>query len=98
MQGVRVKMIREWLSALSRRAFIAAEKPEMSSEDRCVIVAFAKGADELRSKAIEIHRANIDKLGMSGNIFQCFMAEVDNPVPDYAQRHAYRQAVLKITA
>ncbi len=93
-----MKMIKAWLDALSKRAPFGAEKPEMSSEDRCVIVAFAKGADELRSKAIEIHRANIGRLGVRGNIFQCFMAEVDNPVPDYAQRHAYRQAVLKVAA
>jgi hypothetical protein len=67
----------------------------MSAEDRSVIVAFARGADELRSKAIEIHRANIAKVGVRGNIYQCFMAEVDNQVPDYAQRHAFRAAVLQ---
>lgn len=93
-----MKMIKAWLDALSKHAPVEAEKPEMSSADRCVIVAFAKGAEELRSKAIEIHRANIAKLGVRGNIFQCFMAEVDNPVPDYAQRNAYRQAVLKVAA
>ena len=93
-----MKMIKAWLNALFKRAPVVAQKPEMSSEDRCVILAFAKGAEELRSKAIEIHRANIAKLGERGNLFQCFMAEVDNPVPDYAQRHAYRQAVLKIAA
>lgn len=93
-----MKVIKAWLNALSPRAPVAAEKPEMSAEDRSVIVAFAKGADELRSKAIEIHRENIGKLGVRGDVFQCFMAEVDNPVPDYAQRHAYRQAVLSVAA
>lgn len=93
-----MKKIKAWLNALAQRAPVAAEKPEMSVEDRSVIVAFAKGADELRSKAIEIHRANIAKLGARGNVFQCFMAEVDNPVPDYAQRNAYRQAVLSVAA
>jgi hypothetical protein len=93
-----MKMIKAWFGALSKRAPFVAEKPEMSAEDRSVIIAFAKGADELRAKAIQIHRANIAKLGVRENVFQGFMAEVDNPVPDYAQRNAYRQAVLKIAA
>jgi hypothetical protein len=93
-----MKMIKAWLNSLFKRAPVTAEKPQMSSEERDVIVAFAKGADELRSKAIEIHRANIGKIGVRGNVYQCFMAEVDNPVPDYAQRHAYRQAVISVAA
>jgi hypothetical protein len=93
-----MKMIKAWLNTLSQRAPVLAEKPEMSVEDRSVIVAFAGGADELRSKAIEIHRANIGKLGVRGDVFQCFMAEVDNPVPDYAQLRAFRQAVLSVAA
>lgn len=90
-----MKMIKSWLNALLQRAPVSNEKTSMSDGDRNVIVAFARGADELRSKAIEIHRANIATVGVRGNIFQCFMAEIDNPVPDYAQRRAYREAVLK---
>lgn len=90
-----MKMVKAWFNALFQRAPVAVEEREMSDVDRGVIVAFARGADELRSKAIEIHRANIEKVGVRGNVFQCFMAEVDNPVPDYALRHAYREAVLK---
>ena len=93
-----MKKIMIWLGALTKRAAVPAAKPTMSDDERNVIVEFAKGAFELRSKAIEIHRAYINSIGLRGDVFQCFMAEVDNPVPDYAQRHAYRDAVLSVAA
>jgi hypothetical protein len=67
----------------------------MSVEDRAVIMAFAKGDQNLRKAAIEIHRRSIPLLGVRGTPEQDFMAEVDNPSPDLALRSTYRAALLK---
>jgi hypothetical protein len=86
-----MKRLLKWLGISDR---LDASPVSMSAEERNVILKFAAGALELRSKAIAIHRAHINTLGVRGDLYQCFMAEVDNPVPDYAQRNAYRQALL----
>lgn len=67
---------------------------EMSSEDCSVIVAFARGAEELRDKAIAIHRKYIPALGARGNMLQEFMAEVDKGSPDIYLRGIFRKCVL----
>lgn len=71
---------------------------EMAAGDREVIVAFARGADELRKQAISIHRKYIPMFGSRGNALQRFMAEVDNPCPDAYLRRVYRDEVVEAYA
>jgi hypothetical protein len=79
--------------------FRKSVKPvEMSPEDRAVILDFARGADELRKSAIAIHRCYIATIGVRGDCFQRFMAEVDNPAPDLYLRRVYREEVLAARA
>lgn len=82
---------------LFSKAFIAAKAPEpaMTAEERGVIIELAKGDLTRRAEAIAIHRAHISDIGVRGDVFQCYMAEVDTTVPDYIQRKAYRDAVLQ---
>lgn len=68
-------------------------KAEMSAEDKQVIIDFAQGSEQLREAAIAAHRRNIPIVGVRGNDCQRFMAEIDNPSPDYALRAAYRVIV-----
>lgn len=48
-----------------------------------------------RSAAIEAHHRNIPIVGVRGNAYQQFMAEIDHPVPDLILRRTYRDAVIK---
>ncbi len=70
----------------------------MADTDRAVIVDFARGADELRKKAIKIHRQYIPTIGVRGDCFQRFMAEVDSPCPDLYLRRVYREELLDAVA
>jgi len=67
----------------------------MTEEEKQVIRAFAEGKKELQDQAIAIHRKNIPLIGARGTPEQDFMAEVDNPVPDYILRALYRRKLLE---
>lgn len=72
----------------------------MSIPDKSIIYNYAStqrfGQENagLREAAIAAHRRNIERVGVRGNIYQMFMAEVDNPVPDLALRNTYRATLL----
>jgi hypothetical protein len=81
------------------KLFRKSVKPvAMAPEDRAVIIDFACGADELRKRAIAIHRRYIPTIGVRGDCFQRFMAEVDNPAPDLYLRRCYREDILEARA
>lgn len=72
----------------------------MSDEDKRTIYRFAlmmnlqaEGAAKLRQDAIEAHHRNIPLIGVRGNVYQRFMAEIDNSAPDLNLRHRYRAEV-----
>lgn len=67
----------------------------MSAEDKRIIYRYAlmmnlTDAEKLRQEAVEAHHRNIPLIGVRGNIYQMFMAEIDNPVPDLMLRRRYR--------
>lgn len=67
---------------------------EMTEREKEIIRSFANGSDVLRSSAIEIHRYYIPTLGVRGTDEQRFMAEIDNPCPDFGLRAQYRKVLL----
>jgi hypothetical protein len=67
----------------------------MTDEDKAAIVAFAKGDASMRDAAIAAHRRCIPTDGVRGNIYQEFMAEVDNPCPDTWLRADARRRLLE---
>ena len=71
------------------------EVVEMTESEKSLILRFAKGEEECRLWAIDIHRRYISTLCVRGTIEQNFMAEVDNPVPDLLLRRAYRTALIQ---
>jgi hypothetical protein len=73
----------------------AAPKPTMSQEDMDTIRSFAFGDESLRSKAIAVARTNITVLGVRGNIFMRFMAEIDTPCPDLYERDRLRKQIME---
>ncbi len=67
---------------------------ETPAADKALILAFAKGDKTLQDQAVAAHRRNISTVGVRGDAFQQFMAEIDNPSPDRALRESYRKRVL----
>lgn len=67
-----------------------APKPVMAAEDIEVIRAFANGNEGLRAQAIAVHNRNIQTVGIRGNVYMRFMAEIDTPCPDLALRNELR--------
>jgi len=65
----------------------------MTEAEKKTIMQFAQGDKSLRDEAIRIHRKHISTLGVRGTPEQRFMAEVDNPCPDYVLRSAYRKSL-----
>jgi hypothetical protein len=63
---------------------------QMSLEDRKIILAYANDDLTLKNEAIKIHRKWIPFIGTRGTPEQDFMAEVDNPTPDFSLRALYR--------
>ena len=73
-------------------------KGDMTETEFQVIKAFSEGATRLRDYAIQIHRAEIARTGKVRNSpVMRFMAEVDNPCPDYGLRFMYRQELADAT-
>lgn len=62
----------------------------MNDEDKRVIVAFAKGDKSRRDEAIAIHRNHLTEICPEND----FMGEIDNPCPDLALRHFYRERLV----
>lgn len=79
---------------LSRLSAPKTTKPVMAAEDIEVIRAFAEGDESLRAKAIAVHNRNIQAIGIRGNVFMRFMAEIDTPCPDLALRNDLRHKVV----
>jgi len=79
---------------LSRLTAPKATKPVMPAEDIEVIRAFAEGNEGLRAQAIAAHNRNIQTVGIRGNVFMRFMAEIDTPCPDLALRNDLRHKVV----
>lgn len=74
----------------------APASPQMSNNDKCVIFNYAKcEKNSLKIDAARIHRKNIPIIGVRGNIYQSFMAEVTNSCPDLALISAYRHQVIE---
>lgn len=66
----------------------------MLESEKWAIRSFAEGREDLRDLAIAIHRRYIPTIGVRGDIFQKFMAEVDHPHPDVMLRSEYRARVI----
>jgi hypothetical protein len=88
-------MLTKLLSRLWPRTKAPAMAQTMADADRAVIRAFAQGDKSLRNQAVTIHRRYIPLLGVRGTPEQDFMAEVDNPCPDFGLRSTYRNRLLK---
>ncbi len=59
---------------------------KMEVSDYCTIVEFAAGDQSKRTAAVAAHRKYLQAIGARGTPAQDFMAEVDNPCPDFALR------------
>lgn len=67
----------------------------MTETEKKTILAFARGDRTLRDEAIAIHRQHLQAIGPRGNAYMEFMAEVDNPLPDFNLRSTYRRRLLE---
>ncbi len=72
----------------------------MNADDEELIRRYAAGDDSMREKAVELFQSE-RKVESSKPRPDCrrtpamrFMAEVDNPCPDYALRRMYRDALV----
>lgn len=81
---------------LSRFSAPKADKPTMSPEDIEVIRAFAEGDESLRQRALAAHYRNIKIVGVRGNIYMRFMAEIDTPCPDLDLRNDLRHKIKAV--
>lgn len=82
-------------TALTSKITALFSGPElMPQADIDVIREFARGNESLREEAIRAHRRNVLTVGVRGNVFQRFMAEIDTPVPDINHRDDLRRLVV----
>lgn len=81
---------------LFRREPLEPKIYTMEEIDRDIIYRFAVGDNNLRIKAIKIHRRYIPLLGVRGTLEQSFMSEVDTPMPDLGLRDVYRNQIKVI--
>ena len=68
----------------------------MTPEDKEVILKYANGDLTIKNEAVKIHRKWIPIIGVRGTPEQDFMAEVDNPNPDFGLRAIYRSKLRNL--
>lgn len=67
----------------------------MTFDEKNIIRRFAAGDNSLRDVSIEIHRRECRRTKQArGTPEMDFMAEVDNPCPDYGLMAMYRKKLL----
>jgi hypothetical protein len=68
----------------------------MTDKDRDIIREFAGGSMWLRDQALFVYRCEVKISGRArGTPEKDFMAEVDNPCPDYILRQVYRDRLVR---
>jgi hypothetical protein len=68
----------------------------MTPEDKEIILKYANGDLTIKDEAVKIHRKWIPIIGVRGTPEQNFMAEVDNPCPDFGLRAQYRSTLKNL--
>ena len=72
------------------------ERVELTNEEKKLITRFALGDANAKSEAIQIYRRYLwsEPIDPWSNKYLGFMAEVDTPIADEAQRERYREAII----
>ena len=73
----------------------AGQPVTLNADEKAIVLRFARG-EGLLDEVVAIHRKYIPLIGVRGNVWQCFLAEVDTPAPDLSERRRCREKLLDL--